>query len=222
MKILVALPVYNEEVILKRNAVRLYDFMKKNFTDDWQIVIADNNSSDRTGEIGQDLEKRFKEIKYLHIPQKGKGRAIRAAWQSADADVYVFMDADLATDLSALPNLIFAIGSEKFDLATGSRFQKTSKVKRSLSRKLISRSYRFVLRLMLKTKIKDAPCGFKAVNRDVIKNILPLVQNNEWFFDTEMMISAEKQNYRIKEIPVIWTEHKTPGEKAESIFLKPR
>lgn len=220
MKILVALPAYNEEVILEENTLKLYNFFKKNFTDDWQIVIADNNSSDHTGEIGKKLEKNFKGIKYLYVPQKGKGRAIRAAWESADSDVYVFMDTDLATDLSALPALIYAVSEEKYDIAAGSRFHKNSKVQRSLFRKLVSRAYRLVLRLMLKTKIKDVPCGFKAVNRDVIENILPLVKNNEWFFDTEMMILAEQKNYRIKEIPIVWTEHKQSGRKSKVNFLR--
>lgn len=219
MKILVALPVYNEEAILESNTLRLYNFLKKNFTDDWQIVIADNNSTDRTAEIGKKLEKNFKGIKYLYVPQKGKGRAIRAAWDSADADVYVFMDADLATDLSAIPDLISAVRDGKYDIAAGSRFQKNSKVKRSIFRKSVSRIYRLVLRLMLKTKIKDVPCGFKAINRAVMQDILPRVQNNEWFFDTEMMILAEKKNYRIKEIPIIWTEYKNFGRKSKIIFL---
>jgi glycosyltransferase involved in cell wall biosynthesis len=219
MKILIALPVYNEESILAENAAKLYDFLKNNLSDDWQIVIADNNSTDRTAEIGKNLEKNFKGIKYLYVPQKGKGRAIRAAWDSGDADVYVFMDADLATDLSALPNLISAISRDNYDIAAGSRFQKNSKVKRSIFRKSISRIYRLVLRLMLKTKIKDVPCGFKAINRAIMQDILPRVQNNEWFFDTEMIITAEKQNYRTKEIPVIWTEHKNSGRKSKINFL---
>jgi glycosyltransferase involved in cell wall biosynthesis len=220
MKILIAIPVYNEESILAENAKKIYDFFKKNITDDWQIVIADNNSNDRTGNIGKDLEKNFKEIKYLYISEKGKGRAIRAAWENAEADVYIFMDADLATDLSALPALVAAVSQENFDLAAGSRFHKNSKVKRSFLRKFISRAYRFILRLALRSKIKDAPCGFKAVNSKIIKNIVPQIKNNEWFFDTELVILAEKNNYSIKEIPVIWTEHKKIGRKSRVNFIK--
>ncbi|MFA5128988.1 MAG: glycosyltransferase [Patescibacteria group bacterium] len=220
MKILVALPVYNEESILKENALKLYDFLKKNITDNWQIVIADNNSSDRTGEIGKNLEKNFVEIKYLHLPQKGKGWAIRTAWEREKADVYAFMDADLATNLSALPALIAAVSRENYDLAAGARFLPESKVKRSLIRKIVSRIYRIILYLTLKLKTKDAPCGFKAVNHIVIKNILPQIKNNEWFFDTEMIVLAEKQNYRVKEIPVIWTEHKKIGRKSRVNFIK--
>ncbi len=220
MKILIAIPVYNEEAILAENVMKIYDFLKKNIADDWQIVIADNNSIDQTSDIGKNLEKKFGEIKYLHIPQKGKGRAIRAAWESADAEVYIFMDADLATDLSALPALITAVGRENYDLAAGARFHKDSKVNRSLLRKFISKTYRFVLGLILNLKTKDAPCGFKAVNYKIVKNILPQIKNNEWFFDTELVILAEKENYKIKEIPVIWTEHKKIGRKSRVSFIK--
>ncbi|MBI5071925.1 glycosyltransferase [Candidatus Falkowbacteria bacterium] len=220
MKILIAIPVYNEEAILAENVTKLYDFLKKNIADDWQIIIADNNSTDRTSDIGKDLEKNIGEIKYLHIPQKGKGRAIRAAWESNDAEVYVFMDADLATDLSALPALVAAVGRENYDLAAGARFHKDSKVNRSTLRKLISRIYRFILRMILGLKTKDAPCGFKAVNRAIVQNIIPQIKNNEWFFDTELVILAEKNNYRIKEIPVIWTEHKKIGRKSRVSFIK--
>ncbi len=156
----------------------------------------------------------------MYVPKKGKGRAIRAAWESDNADVYVFMDADLATDLSSLPNLISAVGRENYDLAGGARFHKDSKVKRSLLRKFISRVYRFALHLALGLKTKDAPCGFKAVNRRVVQNILPRIENNEWFFDTEMVVLAERENYRLAEIPVIWTEHKKIGRKSRVSFIK--
>ena len=130
------------------------------------------------------------------------------------------MDADLATDLFSLPELVAAVGQKNFDLAAGSRFHKDSRVVRSLLRKFISKIYRFILRLILGVKTKDAPCGFKAVNRTIIKNILPQIKNNEWFFDTEMVVLAEKNNYRIKEIPVIWTEHKKIGRKSRVNFIK--
>ncbi|MFH2136498.1 MAG: glycosyltransferase [Patescibacteria group bacterium] len=220
MKILIAVPAYNEESILAENATKIYNFLKKNIAEEWQIIIADNNSTDRTGEIGKNLEKNLSEIKYLNIPEKGKGRAIRAAWENAAADVYVFMDADLATDLSSLPALLAAVGKENYDIASGARFHKNSKVQRSLLRKFISKIYRFVLRLSLGLKTKDTPCGFKAVNHKVVKNILPQIKNNEWFFDTEMIILAEKQNYKINEIPIIWTEHKKTGRKSRVNFIK--
>jgi glycosyltransferase involved in cell wall biosynthesis len=220
MKILIAVPAYNEESILTENVKKIYDFLKNNIAEEWQVIIADNNSSDRTGEVGKNLERNLEKIKYLNIPEKGKGRAIRAAWENVEADVYIFMDADLATDLSSLPALITAISRDNFDLAAGARFHKDSRVNRSLLRKFISRVYRLALRFALGLKTKDAPCGFKAVSRRVIQNILPQIKNNEWFFDTEMVVLAERENYRVKEIPVIWTEHKKIGRKSRVNFIK--
>ncbi|MFA5413224.1 MAG: glycosyltransferase [Patescibacteria group bacterium] len=220
MKILIAVPAYNEESILAENVKKIYDFLKNNIAEEWQVIIADNNSGDRTSEVGKNLEKNLEKIKYLNIPKKGKGRAIRAAWETNDADVYIFMDADLATNLSSLPALIAAIGQENFDLAAGARFHKNSRVNRSLLRKFISRVYRLALHFALGLKIKDAPCGFKAVNRRVVQSILPQIKNNEWFFDTEMVVLAEKNNYRIKEVPVVWTEHKKIGRKSRVSFIK--
>ncbi len=220
MKISVALPVYNEETILKENVLKIYNFLKDNVRDNWKIIIADNHSTDQTGEIGKKLANQQPEIKYLYISQKGKGRAIREAWQNEKADIYIFMDIDLSTNLEALPELIAAVSREKYDLAIGSRFLPASRVKRSFFRKFISYGYRLILRLWLNSKIKDAPCGFKAVNFKVINTLLPKIQNNGWFFDSELVLLAEKQKYKIKEIPVTWHE-RTDKKRASKVNLLP-
>lgn len=220
MRLLVALPVYNEEEILEKNVLKIYNFLKEKVRDDWQIIIANNNSADRTSEIGKKLAHQHAEIKYLYIPEKGKGRAIRRVWQGEKADVYSFMDIDISTDLEALPKLIAAISQENYDLAIGSRFLPASLVKRSFFRKLISRGYHLVLRFWLASQIKDAPCGFKAVNYKVINDLLPKIQNNEWFFDSELVLLAEKKKYKIKEIPILWTDHKKNNRKSRVNLLK--
>lgn len=220
MKILVTLPVYDEELILKENILILYSFLEKNVKDDWQIIIADNGSVDSTGKIGRELSQNFDRIKYLFINEKGKGRAIRSAWQSESADVYCFMDVDLSTDLKHLPTLISAINKENFDIAVGSRFKKGAQVRRSFKRKFISYGYRFLLRLILKPQTKDATCGFKAVNTKIIKELLPKVKNNEWFFDSELLILAERNKYKIKEIPVKWIESINRARKSKTNILK--
>jgi len=205
MKMLIAIPVYNEELILEKNIIKLFDFAKKNLVVDWQIVIADNGSTDKTAEIAKRLATRFSKATYLFINQKGKGIAIKTAWQKNSADIYCFMDADLATDLSALPVLIAGITAGN-DAVIGSRFHSQSTLKRSWVRKLISQGYRLILKIILGLKIKDAPCGFKAINNKIKENILPLVKNQEWFFDSELVILAEKQGYKIKEIPIKWQD----------------
>jgi glycosyltransferase involved in cell wall biosynthesis len=215
MNLNITLPCYNEEKILKKNVLFLFDFLKRNITtDQWQIIIADNRSSDKTAEIAKKLAKIYPQIQYLAVLQKGKGVAIRAGWQRFPADLYIFMDADLATDLSALPNLIKAIQEKNYDLVIGSRFHSYSQVKRGILRKFISYCYNIVRKALLRSTVSDAPCGFKAVNQKIIKEILPQVQNNQWFFDSELVILAEKQGYKIKEIPIKWEDIREEQDKS--------
>ena len=142
----------------------------------------------------------------LHIPQKGRGRALRAAWLASPADVLSYMDVDLSTDLAAFPPLIEAIASEGYDIAIGSRLARGADIRRSLRREAISRGYNVMIKGLFFTRFSDAQCGFKAVSRRAVQELVPLIENNEWFFDTELLILAEKAGYRIKEIPVRWLE----------------
>ncbi|MFA5022289.1 MAG: glycosyltransferase [Patescibacteria group bacterium] len=213
MKILIAIPAYNEQSILATSIERLVNFCSQNLTIDWQIIIADNNSSDQTAVVAKNLASQFSQVKYLFVPQKGKGIAIRSAWESQPADLYCFMDADLATDLSALQLAIAAV-NEGNDAVIGSRFARQSKVSRSLVRKLTSQGYRLVLKIILGLKINDAPCGFKLISQKVKDDILPKVQNQEWFFDSELIILVEKGGYKIKEIPVIWHDPREGEDKS--------
>ena len=220
-KILIVIPVYNEEVIVNQNLMTLRDFCEKNLQNyDWRIVIADNNSTDSTAEIARRLEKESSgKIIYKFIPQKGKGLAIKESWKSFDADIYVFMDADLATDLSALPSLIKYI-ENGYDLVIGSRFAKGSSAKRPIIRKITSKIFSLITRLMFGLKIKDYPCGFKGANKNVIKNVLPDVKNCQFFFDTELVIRSAKKGLRIKEIPVIWQDRDRNKSKSKVSILK--
>lgn len=209
MKVLIVIPIYNEEKILEKNILRLYNFLQNNNLENWQIVIADNASTDQSEKIGQKLNTNYQQIGYLKIPKRGKGIAIRTAWKKySDADIFTFIDADLSTDITFLPNLINAIAKENYDIAIGDRFDKNSKVKRNLKRNIISLGYRFILKISLKTKINDLPCGFKAINKKILDNIVPLVKNNTWFFDSEIVLLAEKMGYKIKKIPIIWQENR--------------
>ena len=201
----IVLPVFNEELILKENTLKVFDFCQKNIKEDWQIIISDNASTDKSSQIAKLLSHEFKQIRYYHSESKGKGCGVIKAWQNFKSYIYIFMDIDLSTELKALPQLIDGINSGN-DLVVGSRFIQGAQVKRLLGRKIISSVLRILLKLFFKLRVKDAPCGFKAVNQKVIDNILPKIQNKTWFFDTEMLILAQRQNYKTKEIPVVWHE----------------
>ena len=215
MKLNITLPCYNEEKILNNNVIELFDFLNKNIVeDDWQIIIADNNSTDNTAKISKELIKKSEQIKYLFIQQQGKGIAIKSSWQKFEADIYVFMDVDLSTDLSSLPGLINSIKKENYDVAVGSRFHKQSVVKKPMVRKIISQILRIIKKIIVNSNISDLPCGFKAVNKKTVEKILPKIKNNEWFFDLELVILSEKFGYKIKEAPVQWEEKRKKKNKS--------
>jgi glycosyltransferase involved in cell wall biosynthesis len=221
MKLIFVLPVYNEEKVLAANTLTLCDFLAVHYPDaEWRIIIADNQSTDATPAIARDLAQRHPQIRYLVVPQRGKGIAIRQAWLSASGDCYAFMDADLATDISAIPALVSGIIDGQCDLVCGSRYHPQSRVARSPIRLLISRGYRLVLRRLLGLRLQDAPCGFKAINERVKTEILPRVENNEWFFDNELAILAEKAGLRVCEIPIIWRENEAHKRKSKVSVLR--
>lgn len=210
MRLCLVLPVLNEERIIADTCRQVLEFLSRHGADwTWEVVVADNGSTDRTAAIVADLARRNPRLRYLPIPHTGKGFAIKHAWQSADADVYCFMDADLATDLSALPRLLAAIRDDGYDLAIGSRYAAGAVVERDWLRRISSRGYQLVLKLLLGTHVLDVPCGFKAVSRRVRDQLLPKVQSGGWFFDSELLVLAEHAGYRTQEIPVRW--HEPPG-----------
>ncbi|MDD4607264.1 MAG: glycosyltransferase [Patescibacteria group bacterium] len=207
-KISIVVPVYNEEKILEQNILKILDFCQKNlYSHDYQIIIADNNSSDKTGQISQILEKKYLNIKYTYTNNKGKGLAIRTAWNKYPASINCFMDADLATDLSYLKNLIEPIILQKANITIGSRYLTASKIDRSQLRTLLSKINTIIINWVFGLKINDYPCGFKAFDYEIIKNILPNVKNDSWFFDSELLIRSIKLNYKIQEISVEWSDN---------------
>jgi glycosyltransferase involved in cell wall biosynthesis len=208
---LVVLPVYNEEKALRRGVETLTSFLRDHDGYEWQIMIADNNSTDATGEIGRDLEREFGHVRYLYIPRKGRGIALRTAWEKTGCDFVSYMDIDLSTGLDALIKAVDAL-REGADIAVGTRLSKESNTTRSLKREFISRSYNIVIKLSLGTHFNDAHCGFKTGRRDVVQKILPYIDDNEWFFDTEFLFYGEKLGHKIVEIPVTWVED--PDTKA--------
>ncbi len=146
------------------------------------------------------------EVSYIHLDLKGRGRALRAAWLLAQADILTYMDVDLSTDLSAFPPLVAAIAEEGYDVAIGTRLGRGAQTTRSWRRETISRVYNLIIKAMIHNKFSDAQCGFKAISRSAAQTLAPLVEDNAWFFDTELLLLAERRGYRIKEIPVTWVE----------------
>ncbi|MBU1179531.1 glycosyltransferase [Patescibacteria group bacterium] len=216
MKIVIVIPCYNEEAVLEKNILQILEAVK-NSPHDFRIVISDNNSKDKTGEIGKELARGNEMIDYIFVGEQGKGAAVMEAWKKYDADVYGFMDADLAVDLGALGPALESF-SGGFDIAIGSRRIKSSCVKRELYRKFSSAVLNLMIRAFLKTKIKDTACGFKFLKREAIDRIVPQVRDRKWTFDTELLILAEKAGFKIKQIPVKWEEK---GERSSRIVPVP-
>jgi len=201
----VVIPVFNEEKALPRNIVILADFLKANLLNPWQIIIADNASTDNTKSVSKMLADRYSGINYLHIPQKGRGRALKAAWLDSTADIVSYMDVDLSTDLSHFPTLVASL-EEGYQVAIGNRLGKGSRVTRSLKREFISRSYNLLIKSMFFVPFQDAQCGFKALTRKTAQAIVPHVKNDNWFFDTELLIIAAKRGYKVNSVPVKWDD----------------
>ena len=201
----VVIPVYNEESQLAASVERVLAHLQ---TMPWsfRVTIADNASTDQTAMIARRLSHTHPEVGVVHLAEKGRGRALKRVWSASESDVLVYMDVDLSTDLAALLPLVAPLVSGHSDLAIGSRLARASRVERGAKRELISRSYNLILRRALRARFSDAQCGFKAIRRDAARELLPLVQDNEWFFDTELLVVAERAGLRIHEVPVDWTD----------------
>jgi glycosyltransferase involved in cell wall biosynthesis len=204
----VVVPVYNEERALPRTIPKLCTFLSEPaFPYSWRIVIADNASVDNTPEVGRRLaDEHGDQVEYVRIEAKGRGRALKRTWLESPMEIVSYMDVDLSTDLEAFPALIGAIAEEGFDVSIGSRLARGSQVKRSLGRRVLTSGYNVMIKVLFSTRFSDAQCGFKAMSRQAAQRIVPLVEDNNWFFDTELLILAEKLGYRVKDVPVAWVE----------------
>ncbi|WP_329118269.1 bifunctional glycosyltransferase family 2/GtrA family protein [Streptomyces sp. NBC_01353] len=202
----VVIPVYNEEKDLEPCVLRLHDHLSRTFPYGFRITVADNASTDRTPEVAATLAAMLPEVRSVRLEQKGRGRALRTVWSHSDAPVLAYMDVDLSTDLNALLPLVAPLISGHSDLAIGSRLARSSRVVRGPKREFISRAYNLILRGSLAARFSDAQCGFKAIRGDVAARLLPMVEDTGWFFDTEMLVLAERAGLRIHEVPVDWVD----------------
>ena len=202
----IVIPVYNEEAALETSVRRLHEYLTESFPLTWLITIADNASRDQTWGIANRLAYDLQGVRAVHLSEKGRGRALKATWSQSDAKVVAYMDVDLSTDLDALLPLVAPLVSGHSDMAIGTRLARDARVSRGHKREFISRSYNLILRLTLHNRFSDAQCGFKAVRTDVARALLPLVEDDGWFFDTELLALAEHNGLRIHEVPVDWVD----------------
>jgi putative flippase GtrA len=202
----IVVPVYNEEGALPRSIRRLHAYLLAHFPFSWRITIADNASTDGTMSVARQLAWELPGVNVVHLDQKGRGRALRAAWSGSDAQVACYMDVDLSTDLRGLLPLVAPLMSGHSDLAIGTRLSKSSQVTRGPKREFISRTYNRILRATVRARFSDAQCGFKAGRADVLRDLLPQVRDDAWFFDTELLVLAQRSGLRIHEVPVDWVD----------------
>ncbi|MFC9773193.1 MULTISPECIES: glycosyltransferase [unclassified Pseudarthrobacter] len=202
----IVVPVYNEEAVLENSITRLAEYLTNEMPSTWKITIADNASTDRTPVIAARLSEHLENVGYRRLETKGRGLALRDAWSASEAKVLAYLDVDLSTDLAALPPLVAPLLSGHSDISIGTRLGQSSRVIRGPKREFISRTYNFLLRRTMQVRFSDAQCGFKAIRADVAKRVLPHVEDNGWFFDTELLIIAERSGLRIHEIPVDWVD----------------
>src|SRR4051794_17428751 len=202
----IVIPVYNEEATLEASVRRVHAYLSEHFPLTWLVTVADNASRDQPWAIPNRLAYELDNVRAVHLPDKGRGRALRKAWSTSTASVVAYMDVDLSTDLDALLPLVAPLVSGHSDVAIGTRLAHGSHVLRGPKREFISRAYNLILKATLHNGFSDAQCGFKAVRADVAHALLPLVEDDGWFFDTELLVLAEHNGLRIHEVPVDWVD----------------
>ena len=202
----VVVPVLNEAHALARSIRALHGFLSAHVPQRWRIVIAENGSTDNTVDVGQQLCRELDRVHLIVLTKSGRGGALRAAWSASRADVVSYTDVDLSTELSGFARLFDRLIHEGYDLAVGSRRLPDSNVTRSFRRRALSNGYNRLLGLALDVRFTDAQAGFKAVTREVVCKVLPLVEDQSWFFDTELLVLAERLGYRTADVPVRWVE----------------
>lgn len=202
----IVVPVFNEQAALANSVRRLHRHLADSFTFAVRITIADNASTDDTPRIAAELAAELTDVRVVRLEQKGRGRALHRVWSDSDAPVLAYMDVDLSTDLAALAPLLASLISGHSDLAIGTRLNRSSRVVRGAKREFISRCYNLILKSTLHARFSDAQCGFKAIRADVARELLPYVTDTGWFFDTELLVLAERSGLRIHEVPVDWVD----------------
>jgi glycosyltransferase involved in cell wall biosynthesis len=202
----IVVPVHNEEAVLEPSIRLLLDYLRSEYPFRFSIVVADNASADGTFAIAARLARREPEVSVLRLERKGRGHALRTAWLASPADVVSYMDVDLSTNLRSFLPLVAPLLSGHSEVAIGTRLAHSAHVRRRLKREVLSRGYNALVRLGFRAGFSDAQCGFKALRADAARRLLPVVEDDGWFFDTELLLLAERNGMRIHEVPVDWVE----------------
>jgi glycosyltransferase involved in cell wall biosynthesis len=202
----IVVPVHNEAATVRANVEILLAYLRAELPFRFEVVVADNASTDATGEIARALTAEHPEVELVTIERKGRGGALRAAWSASAADVLSYMDVDLSTNLESYLPLVTPLVAGESEVAIGTRLAHQAHVRRRLKRELLSRAYNLIVRALFRHRFSDAQCGFKAIRADAARRLLPLVEDDGWFFDTELLLVAERNGLRIHEVPVDWIE----------------
>lgn len=198
------LPAYNEADRIRETVSRTAEVLSE-VTHSFEIIIAEDGSTDGTAEIASSLAERLSYVRHMHSDERlGRGQALTRAFKASRGEVLAYIDVDLATDMSHLPELIDAIRVEGYDMATGSRMLPESQVSRSVKRRTASIGYNFLTRLFLHSKLRDHQCGFKSFRRESLMSLVDEVEDQHWFWDTEVFVRAQARGMRVKEFPVRW------------------
>jgi glycosyltransferase involved in cell wall biosynthesis len=216
----VVVPVYNEQDALPKSIPALCAYLETYFPYRWSVIIADNASTDNTLAVAEGLAAGDPHVSVMHLEEKGRGRALKAAWSASEADVVAYMDVDLSTNLWSFLPLVAPLATGHSDVAIGSRLLRGAMVTRQWKREVISRCYNLLIKTLFGNGFSDAQCGFKAIKRSVAQEVLPDIEDGEWFFDTELLLLAEERGYRISEVPVDWIEDLDTRVDVTSTALK--
>ncbi|MBN1763136.1 MAG: glycosyltransferase family 2 protein [Methanomicrobia archaeon] len=212
----VVLPAHNEASKLEA-AVRQTKQALAAITAAYEILIAEDGSTDGTADLASRIAAEDSSVRHIHSDERlGRGKALNRAFKSAHGDILMYMDVDLSTDLSYVKPLINAIRAERYDFAIGSRLMKESDVKRSFKRSIMSKAFNFLVRVILRSTLRDHQCGFKSFRKEALMQILDEIEDEHWFWDTELLVRAQRSGYRVKELPVIWTDKGAAGTKVNA------
>jgi ubiquinone/menaquinone biosynthesis C-methylase UbiE len=202
----ITIPVLNEMGSLVSTLTTLAAHLDTQCPYDWCITVADNGSTDETFALATAFAATNPRTRVIRLEERGRGRALKQAWSTSTADVVAYMDVDLSTGLESLRPLLDPVVDGRCEVSIGSRLAPGAEIARTLQREVISRIYNLLARNFLNYGVVDAQCGFKAIRASLARDLIPRIEDNGWFFDTELLALAHRNGARINEVPVHWVE----------------